>query len=330
MILPSVWSERRTKPPWTQCSECGYLMGLRFAGFTAFPHGANSDAERDAFTATEIDRAAHRAAGDPMFPLLNDAAMRRYGVRLRPIALPRANASQLRAMLLTQGIIVVLPGSYAKFPAGHRLRRWQRSYVLGHIVAAVALGGGRLHWLDPLAPMGYAGEPASVDEAMLFAWTPSDAHFAGVRELEDHDVINDYLMGLEEVPNRRAVIGGGATARSAPAFSPQDYNAGRLFALAPDRQSSATMLGWVQGTNLTLRDGSVFDPGTRWFVTRNDDHGICFWHEHDLVRLDPIEIPDCSAEVTAATAALQNKLGGAATAVDGAAQAIAAAQRRLK
>ena len=326
----TVWSERRPRPPWTQCSECGYLMGLVYAGFHAFPHGANSDAERDAFTATEIDRDATRAAGRPMFPLLNVASATRYGVGLRPIALPRASAAQLREKLSTTGTLVVLPGSYARFPAGHRLRRWQRSYIGGHMVDAIAMGGGRIHWLDPLAPMGYAGEPATVDDAMRFAWTPSDAHFAIPGELEDHDMISDILKGMEEVVNRRASIGPGATARSAPAFSPQDYSAGQLFSLAPDRGSSANMLGWVEGTNLTLRDGRVYDPRTRWFVTRNDTHGICFWHERDLVGLTPIEVPDCSAEIRQATSALNNKLEGAATAVDGAARAVAAAQARLK
>lgn len=339
--LPRVWSERESPPPWTKCSESSWLAALVWAGYGGFPRGAYTGAERDAFTELEdavaagitapngrrySSRASWRSAGQPMFPLLRGASLKRYGVSMAQ--LPDLSLSGHRAVLSGGTNALILPGSLGRLPVGDRLRRWQPSYTGGHMITVIALGGGRVWWLDPLAPDGYAGEEASVDEALAFAWR-TDTHYVQHLQLgqEGHDVINDYLKRLEEVTNRRAIINGGATARSSPAFDPKSYNANRLFALAPDRGSSATMLGWVEGTNVTLANGQVYDPGTRWFVTRNDDHGVCFWHERDLSRLEPIEETDCEPAVEAATSALRNRITRKNRAIDGAEQAIKAARQ---
>jgi hypothetical protein len=103
----------------------------------------------------------------------------------------------------------------------------------------------------------------------------------------EDDVLNDYLKTLRETPNRRARIRAGATARTIPAFNPKDYNANRAFVLGKD--SAATLYGYVTGTNITLSNGQVHDPRTDWFVTRNDSHGLTFWHVADLIGEEPIE-----------------------------------------
>ena len=169
-----VWSEVRTPPPYTQCSECGYLMGLLYAGFgVPQPY---SQIERDAFTDTEVDRGYARAHNQPAFPLIDAASLKRYGVRLRAISNTRASQTQLKAALSAPNRGVVLPGSYAGLPKGHFLRRHQPNYIGGHMVFVVNEGGTKLRWLDPLAPTGYAGDVTDVATALKFAWIPTDAH----------------------------------------------------------------------------------------------------------------------------------------------------------
>jgi hypothetical protein len=127
-------------------------------------------------------------------------------------------------------------------------------------------------WLDD--PGFVEGTPSRRDRLL--------AHLNG-----EDDVLNDYLKGLRETPNRRALIRAGATARTIPAFNPKDYDANKAFVLGKD--SSATLFGWVKGTNITLSDGTVYDARTDWFATRNNDHGITFWHVRDLLKEEPIE-----------------------------------------
>lgn len=174
-----VWTERRTGA-WDQCSECSYLMGLLHGGFTKFRLGAYTAAERDSFTMAEIGREESRAANKPMFPLMDDASQRRYGLRLRAVkgSAPggRATWSELRARLSIPGNCVVLPGWYRALPQGHTLRRWQPNYLGGHMVAAIVRADRKILWLDPLAPNKYAGDVTDISTAMAFAWNPSDAH----------------------------------------------------------------------------------------------------------------------------------------------------------
>ena len=127
-------------------------------------------------------------------------------------------------------------------------------------------------WLDD--PGFVEGRPSRRDRLLAYL------------NAED-DVLNDYLKGLRETPNRRAIIRSGATARTTPAFNPKDYDSNRVGVLSKD--SSATLFGYVTGTNITLADGKVYDPRTDWFVTRNDSHGMTFWHVADLISEQPVE-----------------------------------------
>ena len=47
------------------------------------------------------------------------------------------------------------------FPAGSEIRRWDPDFTGGHAVCVVALGNDRFQWLDPLAPMKFAGDVVS-------------------------------------------------------------------------------------------------------------------------------------------------------------------------
>lgn len=108
------------------------------------------------------------------------------------------------------------------------------------------------------------------------------------------DMTNEYLKKMEPVVNRRATMKVGATARRLPIFDPKDYNAHKVHT----HQGVATALavGWVEGTNLTLSDGSVFDARTRWLATTSSANGIVFYHERDVAALNPIEVGDCTTE----------------------------------
>ena len=100
------------------------------------------------------------------------------------------------------------------------------------------------------------------------------------------------LVNFTPIVNRRAIIAKGAAARSQPAFDRNDYDAG-LIATEPN-QRTRTAVAWVDGTNLTLRDGSVYDARKRWLLTDSDSHGAIFYHERDVVDFQVIEGVDCA------------------------------------
>jgi hypothetical protein len=208
-----VWSEFPGRPGFgvDQCSECGYLMGLLHGGFAKFPLGAYTTVERDALTVAEVDRAASRAAGKPMFPLIDAAALKRYGRRLRTVtgSLTRATDAQLRTALSTRGNAVVLPGSYLGLPYSHPLRARARQangsdYTGGHMVTVVN-EDGTPDWLDPLRPNGEAAYPCTVEDAMAFAWSNSDAHV--VRAGEFAALEDDMIDPAKHIPAGLADVG---------------------------------------------------------------------------------------------------------------------------
>ena len=57
---------------------------------------------------------------------------------------------------LDPGMGAVLFGYLSRFPAGHRLRRWDPTYRGGHVVFVERLDAeNRAWWMDPLAPLKY-------------------------------------------------------------------------------------------------------------------------------------------------------------------------------
>jgi hypothetical protein len=121
------------------------------------------------------------------------------------------------------------------------------------------------------------------------------------------------LVNFTPIVNRRAIIAKGAAARSQPAFDRNDYDAG-LIATEPN-QRTRTAVAWVDGTNLTLRDGTVYDARKRWLLTDSDSHGAIFYHERDVVDFQVIETvqtgktqADVDAAVAGALAAFNKNL----------------------
>lgn len=168
--MTRVWTERRTPPPWDQCTECAYLMTLLYGGFRRFPLGAYTPEERNALDdATPPDP----PSGGSTFTLLDAGAAKRYGVTLDRVT--DGARSILARTLRRPNMGLAIAGSLGHLPAGHRLRRWQPSFTGGHAIAVQTLGEGKVLWLDPLAPDGFEGDTTTVDNVLTFAWYPSDA-----------------------------------------------------------------------------------------------------------------------------------------------------------
>ena len=111
---------------------------------------------------------------------------------------------------------------------------------------------------------------------------------------------------------------------------------GSSFRAGPSVQSERLAV-YPAGTGLypvVQVSGEAVNGDTSWYgaFLYVDGVGYSFGYLHASVLgpLDEATPGDCTAAVASATSALRNKLGGAATAVDGAAQAITAAQARLK
>lgn len=144
-------------------------------------------------------------------------------------------------------------------------------------------------WIQPVNR--YEMDVAVLDFiALLYAATP-DA--IPTPRPEDIDV-SRYLKGATPIINRRATVGAGGTVRSTPYFDPRDYDANRLFGIG-DRGSSAPIVAWVEGTNLTLASGEVFDGRKRWAAIQGASYGLAFVHERDVVAVTPIEASDATA-----------------------------------
>lgn len=168
--MTTVWSEvDPALTSYTDCTYCSILMVVAASGFTAFPLGLNTHPERVAFR-----------GGDPRLNFAGgvDRAKARYGITIQSPA-PYSKEG-LRAALMQSGRAYAIAGRTANFPAGHTLRRWDPTFSGTHAVAYIPDGLGVGQWLDPLAPMGYAGQNVTVSQVVDTFCTgvfPNDARF---------------------------------------------------------------------------------------------------------------------------------------------------------
>lgn len=168
--MTSVWSE--VDPALTSydaCTWCSILMVVVASGFTAFPLGAYTHEERRAFRGS--DSRLNFSGGV-------DAAVARYGVSIVSPA-PYTQAG-LQAALATPGKAYAVAGQLANFPAGHPIRRHDPGFTGFHAVCVIPKGNGEVLWLDPLAPMNYAGDtiPAAwVTDTFAITNYPNDARY---------------------------------------------------------------------------------------------------------------------------------------------------------
>ena len=154
MSLFTVWPEHPEVSGVTglhDCTQCAACMCLIYAGFTQFPLGIYTVAERNALDASD-DRPDNTGAtldgSIRSSGWLDQQVLNRYGVRMR--TLPDDSPSTLHSMLLTPGYAFLLQGSMGNLPVGHPLRRWEPEFGGGHAVCVIS---GEVRWLDPLAPL---------------------------------------------------------------------------------------------------------------------------------------------------------------------------------
>lgn len=173
MPLPTVWPEHPEVSGVIglhDCTQCAACMALEYAGFTAFPLGINTVAERNALDASD-DRPDNtgatldgsvRTAG-----WLDKQVLNRYGVRMH--RLPDDSQDTFRKFLSTPGYAFLVQGSMKSLgDTTHPLRRWEPQFGGGHAVCVIT--GTRPRWLDPLGPLGFAGDLTDVDTVLRFAW----------------------------------------------------------------------------------------------------------------------------------------------------------------
>jgi hypothetical protein len=162
VATPKVWSERNDPNApggaWRDCTYSSGLMMLVAGGWTKFPLGAYTVVEREALERSDNQPDETGASQDD----LKLAIKNRYGISVgRP---PWGIAEGVKHTELA----LSLQGSNKNLPYTHTLRRWDRSFTGGHEVCIVPLGNGKCLWLDPEAPMGYAGDV--VDNATVIKW----------------------------------------------------------------------------------------------------------------------------------------------------------------
>lgn len=175
VAIPKVWSEqggafRVAHGSVFDCVYSANLMVLVHAGFRNFPLGAFTVEERNALDPENIG-ADHT---------ISDVAIKdRYHVTMRQPPDGEWSADELRAELNSAGNAYAVAGMYDRLPAALRLS----SFAGAHDVCVIPFGDGRVRWLDPLAPMGSAGEIVSVDTVLRYAFIPNDARWLKENEL---------------------------------------------------------------------------------------------------------------------------------------------------
>lgn len=179
MVNVVVWSEREQNPQapgWHDCWVSGALMTLVYGGFARFPLGLYADAEREALERSQTI-VRPESGGNNVATLA--AVNKRYGVTFKHLT--DRSATSLALALGHVGWGMSLAGMNSRFPAGARV--WDAAYQGAHQVCVIPLGGGKLRWLDPEAPMGYAGDIINASEVLNWAILPSDPLILAADEL---------------------------------------------------------------------------------------------------------------------------------------------------
>jgi hypothetical protein len=256
---------------------------------------------------------AREAAGNRTYPGIATAAARLANVEVRFSEAFNANGTETvtwEELLdrLSRGGAASVVGFYSQL-VGHRSiagaelirhdRNLANSTTVRHAMTVSNFQRAKKRiWLqDPMGRPPFRGEwirPASlhafVDKTsgeanarVTAAATPDPDKFP-----PDGDSLNDSMKSMALVVNRRAVVREGATPRRRPAFDgqhPTRFRLGQPF--AADRVFP--LLGLVEGTNLTLADGTVLRESMRWAALHSGRWGIFFVHEQDIVKQTRVE-----------------------------------------
>ena len=191
------------------------------------------------------------------------AIKRRYGVTMRkpPGPTERWTAEQLRAELSAAARPTPSPGCTAPCRVPLDLRRWDPTFSRAHDVCVIPLGNGRVRWLDPLAPMGFAGDVIGVDTVLRYAYLPNDARWLKENELatahEDDEMT--WLPKFKPVPPFIAVTRAGAVLYKGPGRDYPEH-------FKPPANSRYHVVGVVDRTNDPVALRPEVDSAGRWFL----------------------------------------------------------------
>jgi hypothetical protein len=249
---------------------------------------------------------AHEAAGNRTYPGIAQAAAKLANVEVRFSEAFNTNRTEKVTWdglldRLSRGGAASVVGFYSEL-VGHRSiagaelirhdRNLAKSTTVRHAMAVSNFQKAKNRiWLqDPMGKAPFRGEwirPASLhafidktsrkaNARVTAAATPDPDRFP-----PEGGTLNDLMKSMAPVVNRRAVVRKGATPRRRPAFDGQRPARFKLGApLAADRVFP--LLGFVEGTNLTLADGAVVHVSRRWAALHNARWGIFFVHEQDI------------------------------------------------
>jgi hypothetical protein len=173
-VTAVVWSERNEPAGggWRDCTYCSGLQALIHGGFTKFPLGRYTVAEREALERSDDQPDETGASLDDLIV----AVKRRYGIEWS-----KSRTALLEPLHARSDLAFVVQGLNGNLPAGHTLRRWDPTFTGGHCVTVIPVGDGtNVKWLDPLAPMLFTGDVAAW--ATVSRWMGSSAFCISVRK----------------------------------------------------------------------------------------------------------------------------------------------------
>jgi hypothetical protein len=184
MTTPLVWSEREDPGlPWTDCTYSAVLMLAVYGGWTNFPEGIYTNAERNLLESSD-SVPDHTGAN---FFATDEAMDFRYG--WHPWRIPDGSEVGLRTALGITGRGYAIAG-WNRNLSPH-LRRWDTVFDGAHAVFVQPIGGGNVLWLDPLAPNMFAGDVVDIETVMRWAFIPSDARCLTEGEVADEVAVPD-------------------------------------------------------------------------------------------------------------------------------------------
>jgi len=177
MVVALVWSES-PEPNATGLKDCTYSAGLSAlvgGGFTKFPLGIYTVAEREALERSDAQPNETGASLDDLIV----AVKKRYGIDWH-----KSSIALLAQHHSRNDLLFIIQGKNGNLPAGHSLRRWDPTYIGGHAVTIQPTGNGTsVRWLDPEAPMKYNGD--------IVAWT-TVMKWIGTSDYSITVRVNDY------------------------------------------------------------------------------------------------------------------------------------------
>jgi len=162
------WTEQHeTTSRWYDCGWSSALTALVYAGFTQFPEGIYTLAERDAL----VSGSAKEPGGDSTIAEVVASIKSRYGIVMTTIS----KQTDVYTALNTPGKALIVQGESSFLPTS-----LQNGFQGAHTLAVIPLGNGKVAEFDPLLPMNSAPTIVSTDVIKSFFDGLSGAQAASI------------------------------------------------------------------------------------------------------------------------------------------------------